>query len=191
MKIRGLLVAAIIFFILAGLLYWSEHRKPGDDTVKASADAPPAILKLDSSSITRLDIKEKDTAPVVLTKGQSGSGKSPSPSPSGRIKRQFRACSQPVGVESERMVEDKTADLKPYGLDRPGLEVDLTDKSNKTQKILIGDDTPTGSAVYVMLSGDPRVFTMPSYTKNSVDKSLNDLRDKRLLTVEPRQDQPN
>ena len=36
-----------------------------------------------------------------------------------------------------------------------------------------------------MLAGDPRVFTMASYTRTSIDKSLNDLRDKRLLTVNP------
>jgi hypothetical protein len=63
--------------------------------------------------------------------------------------------------------------------------VDITAKDNKTRKLLIGDDTPTGSAVYVMLAGDPRVFTVASFTKSSVDKSLNDLRDKRLLTVDP------
>ena len=34
-----------------------------------------------------------------------------------------------------------------------------------------------------MLAGDPRVFTMSKYSKTSVDKSLNDVRDKRLLTV--------
>jgi len=33
--------------------------------------------------------------------------------------------------------------------------------------------------------GDPRVFTIASYTKTSIDKSVNDLRDKRLLTAEP------
>jgi hypothetical protein len=184
MKIRGLLVAAVIFFILAGLLYWSEHRKPAEDTVKASADAPPAILKLDSSSIARLDLKKKDTAPVVLAKGQSGKWEITDPKSFGADQDTVSSMLSTLsGLNSERLVEDKASDLKLYGLDRPAVEVDLTDKSNKTQRLLIGDDTPTGSAVYAMLAGDPRVFTMASYTKNSVDKSLNDLRDKRLLTL--------
>ncbi len=184
MKIRGLLVAAVIFFILAGLLYWSEHHKPADDTVKASADAPPAIIKLDSSSITRLHLKKKDTAPVVLTKGHSGKWEITEPKPFGADQDTVSSMLSTLSaLNSERLVEDKASDLTLYGLDRPGVEVDLIDKSNKTQKLLIGDDTPTGSAVYAMLAGDPRVFTMASYTKNSVDKSLNDLRDKRLLTL--------
>ena len=34
------------------------------------------------------------------------------------------------------------------------------------------------------LAGDPRVFTIASYTKTSIDKGPNDLRDKRLLTAD-------
>jgi len=50
---------------------------------------------------------------------------------------------------------------------------------------LFGDNTPAGGAVYAKLVDDPRVFTVSSYNKNSVDKSLNDWRDKRLLTANP------
>src|SRR5262249_22079849 len=52
-----------------------------------------------------------------------------------------------------------------------------------SQKLLIGDDTPTGGATYAMLAGDPHVFTVASYTKTSLDKGVNDLRDKRLVTL--------
>src|SRR5262249_39614958 len=55
-------------------------------------------------------------------------------------------------------------------------------KDNKSQKVLVGDDTPTGSGAFAAIAGDPRVFTIASYTKTSIDKGLNDLRDKRLLT---------
>jgi hypothetical protein len=35
-----------------------------------------------------------------------------------------------------------------------------------------------------MLAGDPRVFTIASYTKTSLDKGVNDLRDRRLLPLD-------
>jgi len=184
MKIRGLVVAAVVFFILAGVLYWSEHRKPADDNVKASADTPPAILKLDSSSITRLALKKKNADTIVLTNAESGKWQITEPKPYGADQDAVSSMVSTLSsLNSERLVEDKSPDLKPYGLDQAALEVNVTEKNNKTQKVLIGDDTPTGSAVYAMLAGDPRVFTVASYTKNSVDKGLNDLRDKRLLTV--------
>jgi Domain of unknown function (DUF4340) len=184
MKIRSLVVATFVLLVLTGTLYWSEHRKPAEATAKTSPDAPPTILKLDEAAITKLELKKKDAQPIVVTKNNSGAWQIVQPKP-------LRADQSTVtgtistlsSLDSERLVEDKASDLKQYGLDQPSLEADITEKDNKTQKLLIGDETPTGSAVYTMLAGDPRIFTMASYHKTSIDKSLNDLRDKRLLTV--------
>ncbi len=87
-------------------------------------------------------------------------------------------------LNSDRLVEDKASDWKQYGLADPSLEVDITKKDGKTTKLEIGDDTPTGSSVYARLEGDPRVFTIASFNKTSIDKGPNDLRDKRLLIVD-------
>ncbi|HEX3105350.1 MAG TPA: DUF4340 domain-containing protein [Terriglobales bacterium] len=184
MKLHGLAIAAFVLAVLTWFLYWSDRHKPADETSKLSADTPPAILKLDQNSITKLELKKKDADPVVLTKSGSGDWQITAPKP-------FRADQSAVtgiastvsSLNSERLVEDKASDLQNFGLEHPELEVDLTAK-DKTQKLLLGADTPAGGAVYAMLSGDPRLFTVSSYTKTSLDKNLNDLRDKRLLPVD-------
>jgi hypothetical protein len=84
-----------------------------------------------------------------------------------------------TSLNSERLVEEKAADLNRYGLATPAIEVDITEKDNRTHKLLLGDETPAGSATYAMLVGDPRVFTISSFSKNSVDKTLEDLRSKK------------
>jgi hypothetical protein len=186
MKIRGLIVAAFIFFVLAGILYWSDRHKPGEDARKASADAAPSILKLDASAITGLVLKKKDSEPIVLTKDPAGNWQITAPRPLGADQTVVLSILSTLSsLNAERLVEDKAADLKQYGLDQPTLQVDIAEKDKRTQKVLIGDDAPTGAATYTMISGDPRVFTLATYAKTSVDKSLNDLRDKRLLTVDP------
>src|SRR5215469_12103698 len=68
MKIRGLLVATVVFAVLAGVLYWSDHRKASAEAAKPDADAAPSILKLDENSITQLALKRKDSTPIRLTK---------------------------------------------------------------------------------------------------------------------------
>jgi hypothetical protein len=184
MKIRSLILALAVLLALIGTYYWSEHKKPDDDTAKASAAAPPPILKLDGSAITKLELKRKDTAPIVLAKNNSGSWQITDPSELNADQSTVAgAVSTLSSLNSERLVDEKASDLKQFGLDQPTVEVDITEKDNKGQKLLIGDDTPTGNAVYAMLAGDPRVFTVATYTKSSIDKSLNDLRDKRLLTT--------
>jgi hypothetical protein len=81
-------------------------------------------------------------------------------------------------------VDDKPADLGQYGLAQPSLRVDINTRDTKPQTLLLGDATPAGSAVFAKLEGDPRVFTIANYNKTSIDKTANDLRDKRLLTVD-------
>jgi len=58
MRIRGLLIATVVFAALAGILYWSDHRKSSAEAAKQAA-ASPQILKLDENSITQIDLKKK------------------------------------------------------------------------------------------------------------------------------------
>jgi len=185
MKLHSLATAALLLAILTGFLYWSGHHKAADNSAKISADAPPPILKLDEKSITQLALKKKDAEPIVLTKSSSGDWQITGPKPLRADQSAVNGLGSTLSsLNSERVIEDKASDLQTFGLDQPALEVDLTEKDNKTQKLMLGGDTPAGGAVYAMLAGDPRLFTVASYTKTSLDKTLNDLRDKRLLPVD-------
>jgi len=188
MKLRSLVLATVVLLALMGTLYWSEHRKGNTDTTKVSADTPPAIVHEDEAGISRIELKKKNADPIVLTKAGSGTWQITQPkvlnadqSAVGSLASSFSS------LASERLVEGKASDLRQYGLDQPAEEVDVTGKNNQTEKLLLGDETPTGSAVYAKLAADPRVFTIASYTRNNFDKSVNDLRDKRLITMAPDQ----
>jgi hypothetical protein len=184
-KPYGLIVAAVILAGLTGALYWSNHHKPAD-TTEASANVPPKILAVKEADISKFDLKKNGTEQVGGERNSAGQWHITSPTP---LSADQSAVSSLLGtfssLNSERLVEEKAANLAPYGLDAPKLEVELTEKDNKTQKLVLGDATPAGNGIYAKLGGDPRVFTIPSYDKTSIDKSANDLRDKRLLTVDP------
>jgi hypothetical protein len=186
MKSHSLAIAVGVLAVLGGVLYWSNKHPQNEEASKIAPDAPPAILKIDQAAITKLEIKKKDSEPVALAKTNSGEWQINEPKP-------FRADQSAVSglvsalssLNSQRVVEDKASDLKTFGLENPVLEIDLVEKDNKSQKLLLGDETPASGGVYAMLAGDPRVFTVASWEKGSIDKSLNDLRDKRLLPVSP------
>lgn len=185
MKGSGLLVAAIVLAALSGILYWSNRRKPTQADVKVSADTPPKILTIPEGDITKVDIKRKGEEEVTLAKNTAGKWELTAP-------KELRADQSSVEnvistlstLSSDRLIEEKASSLKEYGLADPDDEVDVTEKNNKTHKLLIGDNTPTGNAAYVALEGDPRVFTLASYAKTSLEKGTKDLRDKRLLTFD-------
>ena len=73
-------------------------------------------------------------------------------------------------LNSDRLIDEHPADLADFGLDKPAIEVDVTLKGGKTQKLLIGNDTPAGTDTYAKLEGDPKVYTIPTFTKTTFDK---------------------
>jgi len=182
MKLRGLMIAIAVLAALSGALYWSNRQKPAET---ASADAPPKILTLRQEDISKIDLKKKGGDELVLAKDSSGKWQITAPKP---LNVEQSAVSPMLSTLSSltagRLVEEKASDLGQYGLSDPALAAVITEKNNKTHALLLGDQTPAGSAVYAKLDGDPRVFTLASYNKSSIDKSVNDLRDKRLLTVD-------
>jgi hypothetical protein len=182
MKLRSLILATVVLVALVGTLYWSNHHQPAEDSKKA--DDSPSILKLDEASIVKVEIKKQGEDPVVLSKTNSGSWQITAPiayrADQSNVSSTLSSLST---LNSQRVVEEKASDLKQFGLAPPSVEVNVTEKDNKTQNLLLGDDTPNGSAVYALLGGDPRVFTVASYNRNTIAKALNDFRDKRLLPV--------
>jgi hypothetical protein len=185
MKSQGLLVATIVLAALSGTLYWSNHRKPKESSVNASAETSPKILTLNQADITGVVIRKNGGEDVTLAKDDAGKWQITAP-------KQLRADQDAVSsllstfsaLNSDRLIEDKATSLEQYGLTQPALEVDVREKNKKNDKLLIGDDTPSGSAAYAAVAGDPRVFTIASYNRNSLDKTSKDLRDKRLMTFE-------
>jgi len=185
MKSSGLLTAAVVLAALTGVLYWSNHHPPSGDTTKVSLDTPPKILALKQEDISKIAIRKKGGEELDLAKGDAGKWQITAPKPLGADQEAVSSLLSTVSsLTADRLVEDKAGDLSQFGLAQPALAVDVITKDGKAQKLLLGDDTPAGSAVFAKLEGDPRVFTVATYTKTSIDKTANDLRDKRLLTVD-------
>ena len=184
MGTRGLLIATALLAVLGGLVFWSNREKAKEEG-KPPSDASPKIVSLQEGDLTQLDLKRRDGTETIIKKNASGKWGIIAPKPIATDNDAvIQITNTFAGLASDRVVEDKAGDLSGYGLNPPALDVTVTKKDGKTQKILIGDDTPTGGSVYVMASGDPRVFTMSTSLKTSIDKTWQDLRDKRLLTFE-------
>jgi hypothetical protein len=185
MKSRGFAVAVFVLALLAGVLYWSNNRKPTDAAANASADAHPHILALNRDNISKVEIKKKGADDVVLSKTAPDRWRITSPKPFNADADSISSVLSTLSsIDADRLVEEQAGDLKQFGLVEPTLEVSATMTDGKTQKLVIGDDTPTGSAAFAALAGNSRVFTVAGYTKTSLDKGVKDLRDKRLLPVD-------
>jgi hypothetical protein len=184
MKMRQLLAAAIVLAALAATLYWSNHRKPSEDAAGTGANATIKIISLKQDDVSKLEIKKLNGDDVVLNRVAADKWKITSP---GSLFADPDVVSTVLytlsPLDNATIIEEKPADLKAYGLAEPAVTISATTKDGKAQTIMVGDDTPTGGAAYVALSGDARVFSVSSSAKSGLNKGLTDLRDKRLLPV--------
>ncbi|MGC2403517.1 MAG: DUF4340 domain-containing protein [Acidobacteriaceae bacterium] len=186
MNSRGLTIAVVVLAALTGVLYWSQHRKPAEDTAALSSNATPVVLRISAPDVTALEIKSKGAEPVSLKKTDSGKWEISEPKPYPADQDAVTAMLASLSVlNGDRVVEEKAADRKQYGLDAPAVELDITQKGKGTRRLLIGDDTPAGGDAYAALASEPKVFAVASYNKSSLNKGLNDLRDKTLISLNP------
>lgn len=183
MQFRGLLIAAAALALLGGLVWWSNKAEATKETA-ADPNAPPKIIEIAAEKIQKVNItKEGETT----TLERAADNRYRLLAPKELAADQDAASGVFTSLTSfiaDRVVEEKATQLGPYGLDRPVLTVAIVQKDGKLVKLLVGDDTPTSGSSFAKLEGDPRIFTIASHNKASVDKTWQDLRDKRLLTFD-------
>ena len=182
MKPKGLLIAVALLAVLGGLIWWSNKRQLAAS--KAPASTETKILTIPEDQIQAIRIQHAN-GDVVELRRDSGKWRITQPKElAADPDAATSLVSALTSVTADKTIEDKAADITPYGLNHPTLDVIVTKKDGSSNELLIGDDTPNASGSYAKLPNDPRVFTVFSFVKTSLDKSLNDLRDKRLLAFD-------
>src|SRR5579862_2674789 len=183
MKLTNLLIAAVVLAGLSVAVYFSNKSEAAKEG-KPAPDAAPKILSLDDKNVTQFEIKKRDGTDTIVSKDNSGKWSLVTP----KLDADQNACnavtSAVTSLASDRVVDDNVTDLASYGLAPAADEVTFTMKDGKKSKLLIGDATPTGSDVYAKVDGDPKLYTMATFNKDSLDKDARQLRDKRLMTFD-------
>jgi len=180
MKSKGLLIASFLLLVLSGVIWWSNKKAATAEKTPVE-NATVKLLNLPEDQIQSIEIKKRTGDSVRLERNDSKwriIASEPLRADPDAVSSILSSLSS---LSSDRTVEEKVSSLDQYGLTQPAMELNVTDKNKKSTKLLFGDDTPAGSAVYAAIAGDLRVFALSSYKKNGFDKSTNDLRDKRLL----------
>src|SRR5580692_165239 len=182
MKPKGLLVAVALLAVLGGLIWWSNKKQAGASKTPATTETK--ILTIPEDQIQEIKIQHAN-GDVVELRRDSGKWRIVQPKELGADPDASSSLvSALTSVTADKTIEDKAADISPYGLNHPTLDVTITKKDGSSNELLIGDDTPNNSGSYAKLPNDPRVFTVFSFVKTSLDKGINDLRDKRLLAFD-------
>ena len=84
--------------------------------------------------------------------------------------------------EVKKELTETSTDLSQYGLDKPLVTVTVKLKDKALPAILVGKNTPIGASTYVERADDKKVVLTNSAFRAGMDKKVNDLRDKTIVT---------
>jgi hypothetical protein len=186
MKPRNLLVAAVLLAALSGAVWWAK-RHPQSSGAASNTPPAPKLADISDAAVQQIELKKKDGSTVILDR-KNGKWVITAPE---SLRADQDAVATVVSslnpVTADSIVEDKPSDVSKYGLATPSLTVIVKEKTGKSDQFVFGDDVPAGSLVYARSNSRPAVYTVSSSVKSSFDKSVNDLRDKRLLTFDTNQ----
>ena len=184
MKLARLLIAGAVLAGLGGALYWSNKSEAAKAN-KPDPKAPPKILDLRETDIKQIEIRHRDGENTIVKRDAAGKWTITAPQSLAADQSAAGALATTASsLTADRVVDENAGNLSSYGLDPPKVGLSFTMADGKTHVLRIGDDTPTDGNTYAALDGDKRLFTIASYSKTSLDKQAQDLREKHLLTFE-------
>jgi hypothetical protein len=182
MKPTGLLIAVAVLVVLGGGIWWS-NKKQASTPAKSPTDTSSKILTVPTDQFQEIRIKKPgETQDMKLVDGK---WRIIEPKPLSADQDTVTSMVTSLSaLTADKTIDDNATDLSGYGLTNPTLDITVTKKDGKTAEVLVGDATPTNSGNYAKMADSPKVYTIATYVKTGLDKSDNDLRDKRLLTVD-------
>jgi hypothetical protein len=182
MKPTGLLIAVVLLAILGGAVYWSNKKEAAKE--KASTDLGAKIVTIPEDQFQEITIKHAGGETDTLRR-ENGKWRMTAPRDLPADPDAASALvSALTSVSADKTIADSASDLSQYGLGTPQLDITVRRKDGKTDQLLVGDDTLNSSGAYAKHSSDPKIYTVASFVKTGLNKTENDLRDKRLLTFD-------
>ena len=171
------LVAVVVLVALLGYLYLQRSTEREEQRQKVFPD-------ISGERIVELVIKypsfevfcSKEGDEWVIVKGLK------------KLEANERLISRIVddikGLEVEKVIPEDTSDLSGFGLESPRVEV-VFRTPLKEHRILVGDESPVGSGVYIRVDDKRNVFLVDrEFSWNFVGRSFNDFRNKTIISLD-------
>ena len=164
---RSTLILLALAAALGAYIWFVEmKRDPADDEPKTEK----VFASLEADQIAALTLTASNGDVTTLKKDGAG----------WKIEAPVQVpadASEVSGVTSNlatldltRVIDEKPASLEPFGLDTPRLRLAFTVKG-AARTLLLGAKTATGGDTYAKLDDAARVFTVPSWLEQSLDRT--------------------
>lgn len=174
MRFKATIVLSLVLILLGGYLYYIEI--PGEKKKQEAEVKQKRLYSFSQSAVTNLTIQNSKGEAIDFLHEPAD------PDNPWRITHPVEALandaaasaltSQLERLESSRIVEEKSQDLKEFGLDPPAYSVIITLNRTDTELLEVGNENLTGNEVYVRKGAGTPVYLVPASIKKSLNKDL-------------------
>ena len=175
---KSLLILLALALGLGAYIYFVEmRREPGDATPKK-----PEVFTVDTEKIEEVEVRSA-TGDVTTLKKNGALWTIVGPEKLDADEAEITSVISTLkSLEVQRTLDEKPASVAAYGLEPPRITVAFrAGGESATQRLQIGNKTPTGGDLYARVEGQPRLFLISSYLEDSLNKTTFALRDKSVL----------
>jgi len=175
---RSTVILFVVAVVVVGGVWWSENVRKGD-VATAQAEAQALFPGVEVGEVAFVALETTDGHPARIERREGAFRLvEPLDSPVDRttVDGIVGALAE---VKSEAVIEAPQA-TKVYGLGEGAHRVRFGTDSGE-HVLQLGAKTPVGSNTYAARDDDTSVYTIPTYRADALRRSLDDLREKRVL----------
>ena len=174
MRLRNTIIALVLFAIVGGYALIVSHYSETEEKQK--------LIEVKQDDIAKVELKYSDRD-IVLERDKGKPWRLVRPIGTDADQSQANNLARAIADAVEvKTVDDKPADLAPFGLKPPTATVTVTTFDKKTpSSIEVGKSTPIGFNAYVRLANSPAVLLTEGAFSSGMNKTVNDLRDRDLM----------
>lgn len=175
-------IILIALLIVLGLIAYYMIFKPSGSERMASYTAGDLKIAFDSSAIMKLEIKR--LGQTIVMENQGGKWEITAPH---AYKANQTSIAQLLGGISHfkvgSLVSSNPAKQALYNIDSTGTGFTVTDRSNKTQRLIIGKPGPSYSDFYFRMDGSNDVYLGEGFAPYTLNQQLREWRDKTIYNA--------
>lgn len=176
MRLRNTLILLIALALLGAFVYFVEIRGQ-----KAPPEEPP-FMEFAIPDVARFQVETREGTRMAATRRGASEWDMEEPyQAEGDSARLEGVLVRLSTVKPRRVLTETAVSFVPFGLDDPGLTVEVRLQDGSMQSLEIGDQTPDQASYYVRRVGEQAVLLMESATVDQLN---------RLVTEPPEKPTP-
>lgn len=183
---KSTLIVLFVAILAGGAVYYFDWLRGQKETEKATQDTSKPAFSVQAQDISSLSISypaDPKSQAIQLEK-RGGAWQITQPIPTGADDPSVQGIVQQLATMRVTQTEPGAPDrLKVYGLDTPAVALDFQTQNGAKHNLKLGKKDFTGVSVYAIADNAKDVVLLPESLLVSVDKPLQEMRDRAVLHI--------